>query len=94
MSNEISEVTRRGIVDFLTTSDFAWCGRLADDEFLARLYDLTKLPSTDHRYRNAAGDIHQHRINNDDWSNDWVFYDSRFNLLHAPDEDAKQFIPS
>jgi hypothetical protein len=92
MSNEISEVTRRGIVDFLTAGDFTWCGRLADDEFLARLYDLTKLPSTDHRYRNAAGDIHQHRINNDDWSNDWVFYDSRFNLLHAPDEDFLWFL--
>jgi hypothetical protein len=92
MSNEISEVTRRAIADFLTTSDFAWCGRLADDEFLARLYDLTELPSTDHRYRNAAGDIHQHCVNNNDWGNDWVFYDSRFNLLHASDEDFLRFL--
>ena len=92
MSNEISEVTRRGIVDFLTTSNLFWSGRLGDDEFLARLYDLTKLPSTDNRYPNAAGDIHQHRINNYDWSNDWVFYDSRFNLLHVSDEEFLRFI--
>ena len=54
MENEITEVTRRAITDFLATSGISWCGRLQDDDFLARLYDLTKLPSNDHRYRNAS----------------------------------------
>ena len=92
MPKEISEVTRRAIVDFLSTSGTDWAGRLQEDDFLARLYDLTAMPSTDHRVRNAAGDIHQHRINWRDWQDDWVFYDSRFNLLHAPDEPFLRFL--
>jgi AbiJ N-terminal domain 3 len=90
--NEITEVTRRSIVDYLIASEASWCGRLGDDDFLARLYDLTKLPSYDSRYRNAAGDIHQHRINNFDWSEDWVFHDARFNLLHGPDGQFLKFL--
>lgn len=42
----------------------SWAGRLQDDEFLARLYDLSKLPSFDHRYKDAAGDIYQHCVRN------------------------------
>jgi hypothetical protein len=90
--NEITEVTRRSIIDYLVAGETSWCGRLGDDDFLARLYDLTKLPSYDHRYRNAAGDIHQHRINNFDWSEDWVFHDARFNLLHGHDEQFLKFL--
>jgi hypothetical protein len=92
MSNEISEVTRRAIIDFIVTSGVAWAGRLPEDDFLARLYDLTTMPSTDHRMRNAAGDIHQHRINWRDWEDDWVFYDSRFKLLWAPDGEFLRFL--
>ncbi len=57
MSKSISEVTRRDIMDYFTGSDIKWSGRLSDREFLARLYDLTQLPSHDHRFRNAAADI-------------------------------------
>lgn len=92
MLKEISEVTRRAIVDYLSTSNIDWSGRLQEDEFLARLYDLTSMHSTDNRLRNAAADIHQHRVNWSDWENDWVFYDSRFNLLHVPDEAFLRFL--
>jgi hypothetical protein len=50
------------------------------------------LPSTDNRFSNAAGDIFQHRVRNYDWDADWVFYDPRFNLLYAPDEDFLRFL--
>ncbi len=90
---EISEVTRRNIFDFLTSSGTNWAGRLAEDEFLARLYDLTAMSSTDHRMRTAAADIRQHRIINwNDWPDDWIFYDSRFNLLHGPDDQLLRFL--
>jgi hypothetical protein len=92
MANEISEVTRRAIVDFITASATVWAGRLAEDDFLARLYDLTSLPSTDRRFPNAAGDIWKHRVINSDWYDDWVFYDSRFNLMWAPDEAFLRFL--
>jgi len=92
LANELSEVTRRAIVDFLVASEIDWAGRLGEDDFLARLYDLTSMPSTDGRFENAAGDIWKHRIINFDWSSDWVFYDSRFNLLWAPDHDFLRFL--
>lgn len=92
MSNEISEVTRRSIIDFLITAGVDWAGRLPEDDFLARLYDLSAMPSADHRMRNAAGDIHQHRVNWRDWEDDWVFYDDRFNLLRALYDEFLRFL--
>jgi hypothetical protein len=92
LANNISEITRRAIIDFIVASETEWAGRLGEDDFLARLYDLTSLPSTDHRFENAAGDIWKHRIINFDWSADWVFYDSRFNLLWASDDDFLRFL--
>jgi hypothetical protein len=93
MPNEISEVTRRGIIDHLTASQGGvWSGRLPEDDFLSRLYDLTTLPSTDHRFPSAAGDINQHRVGFHDWNDDWVFYDPRFNLLRGSDADFLRFL--
>src|ERR1700682_1641150 len=92
MSANISEVTRRSIIDYFTVSQTHWSGRLQDNEFLARLYDLNKMPSQDYRYHNANSDIYQHRVRNFDWDNEWVFYDSRFDLLHDSDESFLRFI--
>ena len=88
--NTITEVTRRAIVDFLSLSN--WSGRLEEDEFLSRLYDLSKIPSTDGRFSNAAGDIRQHRLNWNDWPDGWVFTDRRFNILWAPDDEFLRFL--
>jgi hypothetical protein len=92
MSKNISEATRRDIIDYLIGSQTHWSGRLSDREFLARLYDLTQMPSHDHRFRTAAADIAQHTENWNDWTGDWVFTDSRFNLLHCSDEEFLRFL--
>jgi hypothetical protein len=93
MENEITDITRREIVDFFGTSSVHWAGRLEEPEFLSRLYDLTQMRSTDSRLPNAAADIHKHRVDwPGDWSPNWVFYDQRFNLLHAPDEEFLRFL--
>src|SRR5439155_17581171 len=89
MSNDISEVERRGIIHYVIASGTSWSGRLQEDDFLARLYDLGAMPSTDWRLRNAAGDIRHHRVN---WEDDWVFFDSRFRLLHGTDEAFVRFL--
>lgn len=89
---KITSVTRRDILDALVAEDVNWSGRLDEPEFLSRLFDLTSLPSTDHRYKDAAGDIWKHRVINRDWNEDWVFYDGRFNLLHADDEVFLRFL--
>lgn len=88
----ITQVTRRDIADAIIVEQVNWSGRLEEPEFLARIFDLTSLPSTDPRFSNAAGDIYQHRINNYDWDNDWVFYDGRFNLMGCDDEIFLQFL--
>jgi len=88
----ISETARRDLMDTLTVGDFRWWGRLSDTEFLSRLCDLEELPSTDYRQENAAGDISLHREHFSDWQDDWVFLDTRFNLLRGTDESLLLFL--
>jgi hypothetical protein len=88
----ISEVTRRNISDAFILENVFWWGRFEEQQFLARLYNLAEMPSTDRRCANASDDIWQHRQRNTDWPNDWVFYDSRFNLISAPDEEFLRFL--
>ncbi|MEX2029359.1 MAG: hypothetical protein WD906_00080 [Anaerolineales bacterium] len=90
--NTILEATRRNIKDYLTLSANHWAGRLPEPDFLARLYDLSKLPSFDSRLSTASGDIYQHRISFHDWEDDWVFTDSRFALLWTSDSDFLRFL--
>jgi hypothetical protein len=87
----VTEVTRRDIFDFLST--YNWNGRLNELDFLERMFNLRQMPSTDGRFKDAYGDIFQHRINNPlDWQNDWIFNDSRFDLLHCPDNTFLDFL--
>ena len=89
----ISEITRRAIFDELIVGKFSWSGKMEESDFLARLYDLEKIPSCDHRFKTASGDIWQHRVNNPtDWPDDWILKDSRFDLLHCPDETFLRFL--
>ncbi len=88
----ITEVTRRNIFERISFDVALWSGRLDEREFLARLYDLEKMRSTDPRFRNASEDILQHRVRNRDWGEDWVFADSHFNLLHCPDDEFLGFL--
>lgn len=89
----ITQVTRRRVFDSIILSKVLWEGRLEEPDFLARIYDLDKLPSTDSRYTTAARDIWQHRVNNpQDWPDDWVFTDSRFDLQHGDDEIVLRFL--
>lgn len=89
---KISQLTRRDIVDAISAEGINIYGRLEETEFLSRLFDLQQLPSTDPRFKDAAGDIWQHRVNNYDWSEDWLYYDPRFNLLHGDDEVFLRFL--
>lgn len=95
MARRITEITRRKIQDVVLfdPAKFWWAGRLEEPDFLARIYDLGTLPSTDDRFRDAYGDIWQHRVSNDDWENDWIFRDERFGLEHGrPDERLLRFL--
>ena len=57
---DLPRQVRVNVLDGLRLEDAAWQGRLDDVEFLSRLFDLQQLPSTDSRFKDAAGDIWQH----------------------------------
>ncbi len=85
----VSRRVRRNIIDGMKVDRIAWMGSLEDVEFLQRLWDLETLPSHDSRFKDAAGDIWQHRWNNNDWEDDWIYEDKRFDLVDGP---ADQFL--
>ncbi|WFU42724.1 abortive infection family protein [Bradyrhizobium sp. CB82] len=88
----ISEITRRNLFDELRLRGTAWAGRLGESDFLGRVFDLSTLPSHDHRQKTMAGDIWMHRENFRDWDDDWVYDDNRLKLLHCPDEKFLSFL--
>lgn len=93
MPNRITPITRRNIFDFIQIERFWWSGRLEESDFLARMFDLKSIPSSDSRFDNAAGDIWQHRVNNsNDWDDNWVFTDKRFDLLNCDDSIFLNFL--
>jgi hypothetical protein len=93
VSNKISLITRRNIFDFIQVEGFWWSGRLEEIEFLSRIFDLDKMESSDIRFTNISGDIWQHRVNNpNDWEDNWIFGDSRFNLLGCEDSLFLNFL--
>lgn len=91
---QITQVTRRDIFDRLRSAARPWHGRLDEIDFLEGLYDLRAMPTTDSRpeFPTARHDIIQHRLNNLDWEDDWVFEDPRFELLDGRDEVLLAFL--
>lgn len=91
--NKVSQLTRRNIFDFVQAEGFWWSGRISEIDFLSRLFDLDSISSNDNRFPNAAGDIWQHRVNNpNDWEDNWIFIDKRFNLLFCDDVTFLNFL--
>ena len=102
--NMITKITKRKIFDLfnsgikqeeffnVVTDIYPYFGRLEEIEFLERLYDLENMESLDSRYPNAKGDIWQHTINNDDYPENWVFKDERFELFIGEDSKFLDFI--
>lgn len=90
---DLSRAARQNIIDGLKLDQVSWSGGLGEVEFLQRLYDLQALPSHDSRFKDAARDIWQHRINNpEDWDDNWIFDDRRFNLLQGPTDAFVRFL--
>ena len=89
---DIPRAVRRNILDGLRLEQVDVFGVMDDTEFLSRIYELRRLPSYDSRYEDAAGDIYQHRVNNFDWDDYWIFDDDRFPLLDGPGDTFLSFL--
>src|SRR5437763_1902183 len=87
----ITEVTRRDILDYLITRKTPFSGNLELLEFLGRIWDLTAMPSTDGRFHNAYWDIRQHMINNYDWDDHYLLY-RYLDLLKCDEETFVKFL--
>jgi hypothetical protein len=91
--DDVSRITRQNIIDGLKIDHITWSGRLEEVEFLQRIFDLKSLPSSDSRFKNAADDIWQHRVNNpSDWPDEWIYDDARFNLQQCPTDTFLRFL--
>ena len=90
----LTDLTRKELIELITEKEMPYHGEVDEIEFLARIYDLDKMPSTDSRkeYNTCRKDIIQHTINNEDWGKNWVFSDSRFELQTGPDEVLLRFL--
>ena len=104
--NRITMVTRRDIRDLIISGReeeqffsgpvqhrYLLWGRLNPVEFLKRLYPLREMPAVDSRCKNAEEDIHLHTIvNPDDYADDWIFGDERFQLMSGHDANFLDFL--
>ncbi len=91
-ARKITQVTRKRLFRQLADTGVKWYGDMDEIDFLRRLYDLEALPSEDARFSNAEGDIRQHRYNNYDWEEDWIYIDDRFGLRDGTDDVLLRFL--
>ncbi|MFF8649835.1 protein kinase [Streptomyces griseoluteus] len=91
-ARNITQVTRKRLFRQLVDKGVKWYGDVDEIDFLRRLYELEALPSEDIRFSNAEEDIRQHRYNNYDWEEDWIYNDDRFGLRDGTDEVLLRFL--
>jgi AbiJ-like protein/TIR domain-containing protein len=89
--NRITDLTRRDIVDALLMDQPEFHGRLDLISFLKRVWPLQQMPSEDHRFKNAEGDIWQHIVNNSDWNESELLY-RRLGICEIPDGQFVKFV--
>lgn len=87
----VTELTRKDILDHFITSKITFSGKLDELEFLGRIWNLYDMPSWDGRFDTAYADIRQHRINNYDWEDHYLLC-TRLDLLKCEDETFAKFL--
>ncbi|WP_405539491.1 DUF4263 domain-containing protein [Streptomyces sp. NBC_00075] len=85
-------MTRRDIFKYLRGMSRPWWGEMDEVTFLEGLYDLDRPPVGNSQLPTVRADIQQHRFNNQDLPDDWIFEDSRLELSHGPDEVLLTFL--
>ncbi|MFF2580068.1 AbiJ-related protein [Streptomyces goshikiensis] len=88
----ITSVTRRDIFTYLRGISRPWWGKMDEVTFLEGLYNLDLTPVGGSQLPTVRADIQQHRFNNDDLPDDWIFEDSRLELSDGPDEVLLSFL--
>ncbi|MFD8751930.1 hypothetical protein ACFV0O_13250 [Kitasatospora sp. NPDC059577] len=89
---DITAVTRQDIFKYLRGMSRPWWGKLDEVAFLEGLYDLDLPPSESSQLPTVRADIQQHRFNNFDLPDDWIFEDPRLELFRGADEVLLAFL--
>jgi hypothetical protein len=89
--NEITDLTRRAIIDYLLECGDPFHGRLDHMEFLRRVWPLSEMPSEDSRFDDAESDIWQHTVNNHDWDHDELLF-KRLQIETCSDDIFLKFV--
>jgi hypothetical protein len=89
---EFSTELRKALLRHVARNGLTWSGGVDAPDFYGQFYDLEKLPSSDPRYANAAGDMWQHTVNNNDWLDTDIINDARFSPLQLSTNDFVKFV--
>lgn len=89
---EITEVTRRRIIDALLLLDFDFYGRFDVVTFLGRIWNLKKMRSTDRRYVDLDGDMRQHVGWRDDGYDEAGLLYGKLAIVNVPDDVFGKFL--
>ncbi|AUG76850.1 hypothetical protein CFP65_1984 [Kitasatospora sp. MMS16-BH015] len=89
---DITAVTRQDIFGYLRAMSRPWWGKLDEVTFLEDLYDLDRPSPENGRLPTVRAEIQQHRFNNCDLPDDWIFDDPRLELSRGPDEVLLAFL--
>lgn len=88
---KITEITRQAIVDRIFMEDGPFYGKSDLVSFLRRTWPLSQMPSEDYRFKDAEGDVWQHCVNNEDWTDTYLLW-TRLKIGEIPDEQFGRFL--
>lgn len=86
--NNITDTTRRDIVDFLLTNTEPFHGHLSLTIFLQRIWDLQLMPASEARCKNALDQIQLHMM----YSHDYSDYDLLYHVLSIMNCSDRTFL--
>lgn len=82
--NDITEVSRRDVLDYLLSRGKSFTGRLETTEFLELVWQECGIFDMYYDFKLAKQDLWQHTINNYDWDDKYLLY-QYFRLLECED---------
>lgn len=92
--NDITEVSRRDILDYILSREMTFTGRLKTTEFLKWVWDECStfgMLGQYYDFESAEKDVWQHTINYYDWDDKYLLY-KYFGLLECEDEQILCFL--
>ena len=92
IQNKIPPQVRKDIMNGFEVENIYWLGRFKVIEFLKDTFDLKEIESSNPGFLDALVGIHIHVDLGDDWDDNWIFTDERFDLENCPDTIFLKFL--